>query len=596
MKINRHCALAVIPFLSLLSVSIPGAFAATQSDSSGRTSSYHLAPGDVLHLQVMTVGLDSLSGDLPVQSDGRVTLPTRPPEAVMAAGLTITQFQEAAQAAFRHYLRYPQVLVTLRSPHVDFVYLVGYFARDGAYPLGGESSSLANASANSAAVSAPGAFTALDAVALAGGAPEGDLSQVVLTRGRTTRVLNLDEAQRANDPRDNIQLLPNDVIFVPESRQHVTVQGQVNAPHNIPFKAGMELEEAIGDVGGVTAKADVSHVKVTHANGKELTIDLQKLIQTGAKDNIALQAGDIVTVPELLDRVLVLGEVRNPQTIPYKESLTVDDAIALSGGETPRADLSHVKLAHMDPASIQTIDLDRARREGSATQIKLKPGDVITVPTMDAQVFVLGSVTHPGPVPFRPGMTLLEALSGSAPETSRTAASVSAGASAGGPTTDADLYDAILTHADGTTVPVDLDKLIRKGDQQLNMKLAAGDSLYLPESKRVVYVFGAVNKPGAYYLSQNDKDRVLNALDMAAGSSPGADIGKAKLLRRSPDGKIVTTDLHLDKMLNKGQLQDNVQLLPGDVIFVPQQSRQPGISAGNLLPSLIYTLVPFLRP
>jgi polysaccharide export outer membrane protein len=81
-----------------------------------------------------------------------------------------------------------------------------------------------------------------------------------------------------------------------------------------------------------------------------------------------------------------------------------------------------------------------------------------------------------------------------------------------------------------------------------------------------VYVVGKVNKPGEVPLSS--PVTVIQALSIAGGLSPFADEDDIKVLRRSGNQ---TISLPFDyNSVSKGEeLEQNIQLLNGDVILVP---------------------------
>src|SRR5690606_4102487 len=87
---------------------------------------------------------------------------------------------------------------------------------------------------------------------------------------------------------------------------------------------------------------------------------------------------------EYLSRVRVTGAVRQPVSIPYRQGMTVLDAVLAAGGVTEfaapdRADL----LRRNDDASTTTYAgrLDRTPNRGAlSTTYSVAPGDVITVP------------------------------------------------------------------------------------------------------------------------------------------------------------------------------------------------------------------------
>jgi polysaccharide export outer membrane protein len=62
---------------------------------------------------------------------------------------------------------------------------------------------------------------------------------------------------------------------------------------------------------------------------------------------------------------------------------------------------------------------------------------------------------------------------------------------------------------------------------------------------------------------------VLDALLASGGLSEYA-AGNRATLKRTVNGKIQEIRIKLDKLINKGDVSQNVSLLPGDIIFVPQ--------------------------
>ncbi|MGQ7242619.1 polysaccharide biosynthesis/export family protein [Salinicola sp. V024] len=78
-------------------------------------------------------------------------------------------------------------------------------------------------------------------------------------------------------------------------------------------------------------------------------------------DNIAdirLQDGDVVTIPESSDSVLLSGEVTIPQAMVYTPGMNAEDYIRQAGGMTPRADDDQVLVVHRNGAVIRAGDTD----------------------------------------------------------------------------------------------------------------------------------------------------------------------------------------------------------------------------------------------
>lgn len=78
-----------------------------------------------------------------------------------------------------------------------------------------------------------------------------------------------------------------------------------------------------------------------------------------------------------------------------------------------------------------------------------------------------------------------------------------------------------------------------------------------------ISIVGAAAKPQT--IPYRDKMTVLDAMIAAGGLTPYADGNAAVLIR---DGK--SYSLHLGDLLHRGMMADNVPLLPGDTIMIPQ--------------------------
>jgi polysaccharide export outer membrane protein len=86
---------------------------------------------------------------------------------------------------------------------------------------------------------------------------------------------------------------------------------------------------------------------------------------------------------EYLSRVRVTGAVHQPVSIPYRQGMTVLDAVLAAGGVTEfaAADRSSLHRVSGDTAQNYGVQLDHILKQGDlSTNYKVAPGDVITVP------------------------------------------------------------------------------------------------------------------------------------------------------------------------------------------------------------------------
>lgn len=120
--------------------------------------------------------------------------------------------------------------------------------------------------------------------------------------------------------------------------QRVFVVGEVKAPGNLAITdVPMRIADAIGQAGGTTPTADLSSVSVTRG-AERFRLDLDRLYYEGEmSQNLLLQHGDIVTVPDRRERkIFVLGEVMAPKSyVLQRGRTTLAEAVTDAGGPNP---------------------------------------------------------------------------------------------------------------------------------------------------------------------------------------------------------------------------------------------------------------------
>lgn len=82
-----------------------------------------------------------------------------------------------------------------------------------------------------------------------------------------------------------------------------------------------------------------------------------------------------------------------------------------------------------------------------------------------------------------------------------------------------------------------------------------------------VKIIGQVTTPQS--LPYREGMRVLDAVLAAGGLGPYAAGNRAKIVRRV-DGKDVTLNVKIAKLVNNGDMKQNLELKPGDVLIVPE--------------------------
>ncbi len=143
----------------------------------------------------------------------------------------------------------------------------------------------------------------------------------------------------------------------------------------------MQLLAQIGSLGG----ADLNNAYLFR-DGRKLGNDFFKLVVKGdISQDIELKPDDLLFVPDNFDkRIMVVGAVKTPNIIQYREGLTALDAILHAGGFTEFAKENDVIIVRKSGGDIKNIEVrlkDVMRKGDISKDVPLKPGDLIIVKT-----------------------------------------------------------------------------------------------------------------------------------------------------------------------------------------------------------------------
>lgn len=123
----------------------------------------------------------------------------------------------------------------------------------------------------------------------------------------------------------------------------------------------------------------------------------------------------------------------------------------------------------------------------------------------------------------------------------------------------------------GQTFSLDIRKLVTTGDDTTNILLYPGDRVTVQRAE-LVYILGAVNRPGGYVLSEARQEvTVLKALAMAGDVTGIAKKEHITILRKDPAGsEDKRNEIPVNyKAMVRGQIAD-MQMKPDDILYVPE--------------------------
>lgn len=135
--------------------------------------------------------------------------------------------------------------------------------------------------------------------------------------------------------------------------------------------------------------------------------------------------------------------------------------------------------------------------------------------------------------------------------------------------------------ADGTPTSliqrIPVKGLIDVADPELNLKLAGGEEIRVPEVGRV-FVVGNVKKPGAYPIKDGTETTILKVLALAEGLAPYA--SKQAYIYRREESSTAKHEIAIELRKIMDRKAQDVPLQPNDILYIPDNTgRRAGLGA-----------------
>lgn len=263
----------------------------------------------------------------------------------------------------------------------------------------------------------------------------------------------------------------------------------------------------------------------------------------------------------------------SPAAVPDDYRIGGNDVISVSiadapefGGKFRVSDSGLIQLpglaAPIHAEGLTTFELSNAIANDyvSAKQLRSPKVTVFVDEFHGRTITVLGAVTKPGVYPLEKKTTVMDALSmanGPLPNAGTTVTIVRGPATA-----------EVTGQSVGSVQIVDMSRLLKGGDLAANVEVRKGDILSVSNAQ-IVYVVGAVVKPGGFVLSDPASGMsVVQALAMAEGFNKVAATHRGLILRASTSSEsrqMVPVDVA--ELLNGKQT--DVVLAPNDILYIP---------------------------
>ena len=428
---------------------------------------YIVGPNDIFSLGIW--GVVNTPLPISVSPEGSLIIPSVGEVAV--SGLTLSEAKSRVIAAVKKRFISAEITLTLVSPRRFIVTVTG--VGQGTYPT----SAIMRASSIIA-------FIFSDSVSLmkSGTMPfersSFSMRNIKLTRknGEISRI-DLYKYFATRDERFNPFLREGDVLTLQKydwEGKFLAVQGAVQFPGVFEYIEGDDLETAIELVRGVTTVANMDSIIISRMDLTATKME-KFIVSFDREKHMKLEANDRVYVNAYAEqrrdfKVLVLGEVVRPGNYPITLNTTrLSDIIIEAGGLLPNSYLPNSEVYRkLDTFFIQTKNRDTL--ENVYTR---RLNDIVSNKE------------------------------------------------------EKESFDQDLLYKIGR-VNVDFDKM-SEGDNSQDIVLKDGDIIYIADNKKLVYVYGQVNRPG--FVPYKEGADAQYYVDAAGGYGERADEDEVRVIK-----------------------------------------------------------------
>jgi polysaccharide export outer membrane protein len=321
---------------------------------------YIIGDGDLLNISVFDV--PELTRDVRVSQTGTISIPLVPVR-LQVTGLTELQTEQkiAEVLEANGLVSHPEVAVIVREHRSKPITIVGAVSHPMVYEADRQ-------------------VTLLEALAEAGGVAPDAGDTVIVTRLHTATFTELSENSSPSTPPP-----------APGSGEPPALDGtDAGAPPTQAQKApatSATVFPSPTDAAVTASTPDKTHpADAAHSSqGGPITINLNDLLETGdTRNNIVLQAGDVVTVPHA-GIIYVLGAVTRPGGFVLsndRTQLTTMKVLSLAGGTTNIAKMDHAVIIRRDNQGKQSeteVDLKKIL-ERQSEDLQMHASDILYVP------------------------------------------------------------------------------------------------------------------------------------------------------------------------------------------------------------------------
>ena len=473
-------------------------------------------------------------------------------------------------------------------------------------------------------INAPGTYTlpstasAFNALYLSGGPGEnGSFREIRLIRdGATVKTIDIYDFLINADPSANVQLREQDILFVPNYKTRVEIDGEVKHKGIFEIKTSETLSDLIRFAGGYGDKAYTYSMSVERNNEKEREV---RTVDHADFGKFSLQNGDLVRVDAILNRfsnrVSIAGAVFHPGNFEFIPGMKLSDLIKKADGLREDAFMNRGLISRLKADnSPENLTFDVKKVLEGKEDIQLRKEDEVLISSIfdlrEARtVAIAGEVLKPNIFDYQENMTLSDLI-----------------LKAGGFREEADLslveVTRRLSYEEAKTVTGKLNTIYQFAltrDLQLStadagFKLQPFDEVIVRRApgfrdQGTFFISGEVLYSGAYSIADKN-EHLSDAIKRAGGLTPGAFIEgatltrtnklsaaekekKIELIKKDPslaqdprfsEKETYAVGIELTKILAHPGTSIDLLIQPGDVITIPREMQTVKVSGDVMNP------------
>jgi len=373
---------------------------------------------------------------------------------------------------------------------------------------------------------------------------------------------------------------------------NVLVTGNAKNPGIYTLTGNSNILHAISAAGGISEFGSYREINLIRNDKIVESLDVYKLLINGQYNlKKRLRSGDVIFVEARKSIVAIDGAVYRPAKYEVLDGQNLDSVIEFANGIKRTADLQNVSLERILDGALKTIPIVNKSQFKTITALD---GDLVYIrehPYKEAKI--LGAVFKPGSYTMAPNESLNDLIQ-----------------KAGGYTNNAYLLGAVYINEDAKEINKKakdilyqefLDNIISVSQQNISenfdltpivqltkeiknnqsngrvvidlqdqetldlYSVKENDSLFIPETNNVVYVYGETSIEGAVMFSENQTAEYF--IKKSGGYKKYADKEAIYILHPNGESQLYSSK----RNIFESSPQSSTTIYPGSIIFVPRE-------------------------